>query len=48
MTGFTVYDSSNKEVTSFRIPAGYSSKSTDMWFFQMGDNRYIVLDGLHR
>lgn len=42
--GFTVYDSSNNEVTSFKVPAGYTSRYSDMWFFQMGDNRYIGLD----
>ena len=43
ITGFSVYDSSNNEVTSFKLPAGYIG-SRYVNFFQLGDNRYIGLE----
>ena len=43
ITGFTVYDSSNNEVTSFRLPDGYVG-SCYVNFFQLGDNRYIGME----
>ena len=43
ITGFTVYDSSNNEVTSFRLPEGYIGGDY-VNFFTLGDNRYIGLE----
>ena len=43
ITGFTVYDSSNNKVTSFRLPEGYIGGDY-VNFFTLGDNRYIGLE----
>ena len=41
--GYTVYDSSNNEVMSFKYPAGYT-RGYEPYFFQMGEKRYIGID----
>ena len=43
--GMVVYDSSNKEVLTINLPAGYTSWY-DIDFFQLGDKRYLALEGV--
>lgn len=43
--GLVVYDSSNNEVLTINLPAGYT-KWYDIDFFQMGDKRYLALEGV--